>query len=575
MDRFWLAQYPSAVPADIDPFEIDTLKSLIEDACGRFADRIAYHSMGTSITYRELEAQSRAFGAWLQQRAGLKSGDRIAIMLPNLLQYPIAMFGALRAGLTVVNTNPLYTASELEHQLKDSGALAVVVLENFAATLQQALPQTRVRQIIVTGVGDLLQWPKGAIVNFVLRHVHKKVPRWLIPEAHGFRQVLADSRHLRLLPVNLDRNDIAYLQYTGGTTGVAKGAMLTHANMVANILQSRAWFQQVALDRVTFVCALPLYHIFSLTGNCWLFASLGGAGVLIANPRDFPGFIKELRRHRPMFFMGVNTLFNALMHTPGFAQLDFSQLVATVAGGMALQSSVATRWKEITGCTLSQGWGLTEASPVGCVTKLVGPDSDFNGSIGLPVPSTELTIRDDEGGVLPIGAVGEICLRGPQVMRGYWQRPEETEKVMLPEGWLRTGDIGRFDERGFVFIEDRKKDMIIVSGFKVYPNEIEDVIAKCPGVLEVAAVAQADEHSGEVVALFIVRKDPALSEQSLQDYAQQYLTGYKRPAAIYFRDQLPKTNVGKILRRELRDELAKSGEGGKAAEKGSETVSGT
>jgi long-chain acyl-CoA synthetase len=575
MDRFWLAQYPSAVPADIDPFEIDTLKSLIEDACGRFADRIAYHSMGTSITYRELEAQSRAFGAWLQQRAGLKSGDRIAIMLPNLLQYPIAMFGALRAGLTVVNTNPLYTASELEHQLKDSGALAVVVLENFAATLQQALPQTRVRQIIVTGVGDLLQWPKGAIVNFVLRHVHKKVPRWLIPEAHGFRQVLADSRHLRLLPVNLDRNDIAYLQYTGGTTGVAKGAMLTHANMVANILQARAWFQQVALDRVTFVCALPLYHIFSLTGNCWLFASLGGAGVLIANPRDFPGFIKELRRHRPMFFMGVNTLFNALMHTPGFAQLDFSQLVATVAGGMALQSSVATRWKEITGCTLSQGWGLTEASPVGCVTKLVGPDSDFNGSIGLPVPSTELTIRDDEGGVLPIGAVGEICLRGPQVMRGYWQRPEETEKVMLPEGWLRTGDIGRFDERGFVFIEDRKKDMIIVSGFKVYPNEIEDVIAKCPGVLEVAAVAQADEHSGEVVALFIVRKDPALSEQSLQDYAQQYLTGYKRPAAIYFRDQLPKTNVGKILRRELRDELAKSREGGKAAEKGSETVSGT
>ena len=575
MDRFWLAQYPSAVPADIDPFEIDTLKSLIEDACGRFADRIAYHSMGTSITYRELEAQSRAFGAWLQQRAGLKSGDRIAIMLPNLLQYPIAMFGALRAGLTVVNTNPLYTASELEHQLKDSGALAVVVLENFAATLQQALPQTRVRQIIVTGVGDLLQWPKGALVNFVLRHVHKKVPRWLIPEAHGFRQVLADSRHLRLLPVNLDRNDIAYLQYTGGTTGVAKGAMLTHANMVANILQARAWFQQVALDRVTFVCALPLYHIFSLTGNCWLFASLGGAGVLIANPRDFPGFIKELRRHRPMFFMGVNTLFNALMHTPGFAQLDFSQLVATVAGGMALQSSVATRWKEITGCTLSQGWGLTEASPVGCVTKLVGPDSDFNGSIGLPVPSTELTIRDDEGGVLPIGAVGEICLRGPQVMRGYWQRPEETEKVMLPEGWLRTGDIGRFDERGFVFIEDRKKDMIIVSGFKVYPNEIEDVIAKCPGVLEVAAVAQADEHSGEVVALFIVRKDPALSEQSLQDYAQQYLTGYKRPAAIYFRDQLPKTNVGKILRRELRDELAKSREAGKAAEKGSETVSGT
>jgi long-chain acyl-CoA synthetase len=558
MDRFWLPQYPPSVPADIDPFEIDSLKSLIEDACGRYADRIAYHSMGTSISYRQLEQRSRAFGAWLQHNAGLKSGDRIAIMLPNLLQYPIAMFGALRAGLTVVNTNPLYTATELEHQLRDSGAAAVVVLENFAATLQQALPATSVRQVIVTGVGDMLNWPKGAIVNLVLRHVHKKVPHWVIPEAHSFRKIIDQGRDLRLLPVNLDRNDLAYLQYTGGTTGVAKGAMLTHGNMVANILQSRAWFQQVALEQLTFVCALPLYHIFSLTGNCWLFASLGGTGLMIANPRDFKAFIKELRRHPPMFFLGVNTLFNALMHTPGFAQLDFSRLVVTLAGGMALQSSVAARWKELTGCTLSQGWGLTEASPVGCVTTLTGPDAEFNGSIGLPVPSTELTIRDDDGRALAIGAVGEICLRGPQVMRGYWQRPDETEKVMLPEGWLRTGDIGRFDERGFVFIEDRKKDMIIVSGFKVYPNEIEDQIAKCPGVLEVAAVAQADEHSGEVVALFIVKKDPSLTEQAVTHFAHQCLTAYKRPAAIYFREQLPKTNVGKILRRELRDELAKS-----------------
>jgi long-chain acyl-CoA synthetase len=558
MDRFWLPQYPPAVPADIDPFEIDSLKALIEDACSRYAQRIAYHSMGKAMTYRELDRHSRAFGAWLQHRAGLKSGDRIAIMLPNLLQYPIAMFGALRAGLTVVNTNPLYTATELEHQLKDSGAVAVVVLENFAATLEQALPETRVRQVIVTGVGDMLRWPKGAIVNFVLRHVHRKVPRWVIPEAHGFRQVLDQGRRLRLLPVNLDRSDLAYLQYTGGTTGVAKGAMLTHGNLVANILQSRAWFQQVALDRVTFFCALPLYHIFSLTENCWLFASLGGTGLLVANPRDFAGFIKDLRRHPPMVFLGVNTLFNALMNTPGFEQLDFSRLVLTLAGGMALQSSVATRWKQITGCTLNQGWGLTEASPLGCAAPLTGPDAEFNGSIGLPVPSTELTIRDDDGRVLPIGAVGEICLRGPQVMRGYWQRPEETEKVMLPEGWLRTGDIGRFDERGFVFIEDRKKDMIIVSGFKVYPNEIEDQIAKCPGVLEVAAVAQTDEHSGEVVALFVVRNDSSLTEQAVKDYAHQYLTGYKRPQAIYFRDQLPKTNVGKILRRALRDELAKS-----------------
>jgi long-chain acyl-CoA synthetase len=558
MDRFWLPQYPPSVPADIDPFEIESLKSLIEDACVRYADRIAYHSMGTSITYREVEVRSRAFGAWLQHSAGLKSGDRISIMLPNLLQFPIAMFGALRAGLTVVNTNPLYTVPELQHQLQDSGAAAVVVLENFAATLQQALPDTRVRQVIVTGVGDMLNWPKGAVVNFALRHLQKKVPSWMIPAAHSFRQVIEQGRGLRLLPVNLDRNDLAYLQYTGGTTGIAKGAMLTHGNMVANILQSRAWFQQVALDRVSYVCALPLYHIFSLTANCWLFASLGGTGVLIVNPRDFPAFVKELARHRPMFFMGVNTLFNALMNTPGFAQLDFSRLVATVAGGMALQSSVAARWKQITGCILSQGWGLTEASPVGCMSKLVGPDAEFNGSVGLPVPSTELTIRDDEGRALPIGASGEICLRGPQVMSGYWQRSDETAKVMLPEGWLRTGDIGRFDERGFVFIEDRKKDMIIVSGFKVFPNEVEDEIAKCPGVVEVAAVAQADEHSGEVVALFVVRKDASVTEDVLKDFAHRSLTAYKRPAAIYFRDQLPKSNVGKILRRELRDELAKS-----------------
>jgi long-chain acyl-CoA synthetase len=557
MDRFWLKQYPPGVPADVDVFAFDSLKAMIEGACERFADRIAYHCMGTGISYRELEARSRAFGAWLQHRAGLKPGDRIAIMLPNVLQYPIAMFGALRAGLVVVNTNPLYTASELEHQLKDSGAVAVVVLENFAATLEQALPATSVRQVIVTGVGDQLHWPKGPIVNAVLRYVHKKVPRWHIPEARSFRQVLAQGRALQLQPVSLDHQDLAYLQYTGGTTGVAKGAMLTHGNMVANVLQSRAWFQQVALDTTTFVCALPLYHIFSLTANCLLFGSIGGTGLLIVNPRDFPAFVKDLQRHKPMFFMGVNTLFNALMNTPGFNDIDFSKLVATVAGGMALQSSVAARWQQITGCVLSQGWGLTEASPVGCVTPLIGPHAKFTGSIGLPVPSTELTIRDDDGRELSIGGIGEICLRGPQVMRGYWNRPEETAKVMLPHGWLRTGDIGRFDEIGLVYIEDRKKDMIIVSGFKVYANEIEDVVARCPGVLEVAAVAQADEHSGEVVAVFVVRKDPSLTEQTIKDFCHQYLTGYKRPQAVYFRDELPKTNVGKILRRALRDELAK------------------
>jgi long-chain acyl-CoA synthetase len=554
MDRFWLAQYPPGVAPDVDVSTYGSLKALIESSCERYADRIAFHSMGTTLSYGELEANSRAFGAWLQHH-GLKPGERIAIMLPNLLQYPIAMFGALRAGLVIVNTNPLYTATELSHQLKDSGASAVLVLENFAATVAQALPDSNVRVVIVTGVGDMLRWPKGLIVNAALRYIHKRVPRWHIDGAHRFHDVLREGRSLQLLPVSLNHDDLAYLQYTGGTTGVAKGAMLTHGNMVANVLQARAWFEQVELDNMSYVCALPLYHIFSLTANCLLFASLGGRGLLIVNPRDFAAFVKDLKHHRPMFFMGVNTLFNALMNTPGFEQIDFSRLVATVAGGMALQSSVAERWRQITGCVITQGWGLTEASPVGCVNPLVGPDAGFTGSIGLPVPSTDLTIRDDEGRELGIGAVGEICLRGPQVMRGYWNRPDETAKVMLPDGWLRTGDIGRIDERGYVFIEDRKKDMIIVSGFKVYPNEIEDVVARCPGVLEVAAVAQPDEHSGEVVALFVVRKDPALTAETIRECCHRYLTGYKRPQAIYFRDELPKTNVGKILRRALRDEL--------------------
>jgi long-chain acyl-CoA synthetase len=558
VERFWLPQYPPGVVADVDVNQLSSLKELIEQSCERFADRVAYISMGTPITFRDLEQRSRAFGAWLQHRAGMKTGDRIAIMLPNLLQYPIAMFGALRAGFVVVNTNPLYTVSELRHQLADSGATAVLVLENFAATLAQALPGTSVRTVIVSSVGEQLHFPKGLMVDAVIRHVQKKVPRWHIEGARRLKDVLSEGRALELEAVDLTHDDLAYLQYTGGTTGVAKGAMLSHGNMVANVLQSRAWFVQVELEDITYICALPLYHIFSLTANCLLFALVGGSGLLIVNPRDFPAFVKDLQAHRPMFFMGVNTLFNALMHTPGFERIDFSRLKATVAGGMALQSAVAERWQQITGCVVSQGWGLTEASPVGCVTTLVGPYAKFNGSVGLPVPSTELTIRDDEGHELPIGAVGEICLRGPQIMRGYWNRPDETANVMLPDGWLRTGDIGRFDELGFVYIEDRKKDMIIVSGFKVYPNEIEDVLARCPGVLEVAAVSKADEHSGEVVALFVVRKDTSLTEQAIKDYAHQYLTGYKRPAAIYFRDELPKTNVGKILRRSLRDELAKN-----------------
>jgi long-chain acyl-CoA synthetase len=552
MDRFWIKQYPPGTPADIDPNEYQSLKALIELSCKKFAERVAYLQMDHRLSYAELDRLSTRFAAWLQAQ-GLKRGDRIAIMLPNILQYPIVMCGALRAGLVVVNTNPLYTESEVEYQLRDSGAAALVVLENFASTVQQALPKTSVKHVVVTAVGDLLPFPKGTLVNFVLRYIQRKVPGWKIPAAHLLPEILQSASET-IEPVSLGHEDIAFLQYTGGTTGVSKGAMLTHGNLVANVLQSRAWFKQVEIDNTTYVCALPLYHIFSLTANCLLFTSLGGAGHLIANPRDFKGFVKELRTHPPMFFMGVNTLFNALLNTPGFDSLNFSRLVATVGGGMAVQRAVAERWKQVTGCEVTQGWGLTEASPAGCVNPLVGVG--FTGAIGLPLPSTEITIRDDDGKPLGINEVGEICLRGPQVMRGYWQRPEETAKVMLPDGWLRTGDIGRMDERGYVFIEDRKKDIIIVSGFKVFPNEVEDVVAHHPGVAEVAAVAQPDPKSGETVALFVVRKDAALTAQALMDYCHKYLTGYKVPRHIYFRKELPKTNVGKILRKELRNELA-------------------
>ena len=552
MDRFWIKQYPPGTPADIDPNEYPSLKALIELSCKKFADRTAYLQMGHRLSYAQVERLSGRFAAWLQGQ-GLRRGDRIAIMLPNVLQYPVVMFGALRAGLTVVNTNPLYTKTELEYQLHDSGAAALVVLENFAAVVQQALPATSVRHVVVTAVGDMLPFPKGAVVNFVLRYLYRKVPAWNLPAAHRLKAVLASGPDTPE-PVTVDHDDIAYLQYTGGTTGVSKGAMLTHGNMIANILQARAWFKQVELENTTYVCALPLYHIFSLTANCLLFTSLGGVGHLIANPRDFKGFVKELREHPPMFFMGVNTLFNALMNTPGFDALDFSHLVATVGGGMAVQRAVAERWKQITGCEITQGWGLTEASPAGCVNPLVGVS--FTGAIGLPLPSTEVTIRDDDGKELAISEIGEICLRGPQVMRGYWQRPDETAKVMLPDGWLRTGDIGRMDERGYVFIEDRKKDIIIVSGFKVFPNEVEDVVAHLPGVAEVAAVAQPDERSGETVALFVVKKDPALTAEAIMEHCHKYLTGYKLPHHIYVRTELPKTNVGKSLRKALRNELA-------------------
>jgi long-chain acyl-CoA synthetase len=555
MNKPWLKSYPPGVPAEINYHEYGSLLEVVDEACQRFAAQPAYTSMGRTITYAQYKDLARDFAAWLQTAAKLRKGDRIALMLPNVLQYPIALYAALQAGLTIVNTNPLYTARELEHQLKDSGAKAIVILENFAHTLQAVIDKTDVRTVIVTGVGDQLHWPKSAIVNLVVKHVQKKVPHWELPGATGFNTALADGKYLGLERAQLGHDDIAFLQYTGGTTGVAKGAMLTHRNMVANVLQSAAWIGSSSkLGRDLIVTPLPLYHIFALTANWMVFQKLGAQNVLIANPRDFPAFVKEMSKYKFTYISGVNTLFNALLHTPGFDKLDFSELRITLGGGMAVQRAVAEMWKRVTGCRLSQAWGLTETSPAACINPFT---EEFNGSIGLPISSTEIGIRDDAGKELALGEVGEICVRGPQVMAGYWKCDAETAQVMLPGGWLRTGDIGRIDEGGFVYIEDRKKDMILVSGFNVYPNEVEGVIATHPGVLEVAAVAQKDERAGEVVALFVVPKDPSLTEQQVVDHARTQLTGYKVPKHVYFRKELPKTNVGKILRRALRDELAK------------------
>jgi long-chain acyl-CoA synthetase len=553
LDRNWLNQYPPGVPADIDPDTYASLKDVIEEAFVTHRPLPSFTNMGATLTYAQLDELSRAFAAWLQHKSGLAKGDRVALMMPNILQYPIALFGVLRAGMVVVNTNPLYTPRELEHQLTDSGAKAIVVVENFAHVLEAVLARTELKQVLVTGIGDLLSSAKGFIVNFALRHVRKQVPPWKMPGSLSFKSALGTGLGLKLQPVDLGHDDIAFLQYTGGTTGVAKAAVLTHRNMVANLLQAMAWIKpalQAGGGRVV-ITALPLYHIFALTSNCLAFLPLGARNVLITNPRDFPGFVAELKKYKFNFISGVNTLLNALLHTPGFDKVDFSGLRVTFAGGMAVQSVVAARWKEVTGNTVSQGWGLTETSPVATANPIGLP---FNGSIGLPVSSTDISIRDDAGRELAVNEVGEICVFGPQVMRGYWNRPDETENVMLGD-WLRTGDIGRMDAQGFVFIEDRKKDMILVSGFNVYPNEVEGVAAKHPGVLEVAAVAQADESSGEVVALFVVKKDPNLTAEALIAFCRTELTAYKVPKHVYFRSELPKTNVGKILRRALRDEL--------------------
>lgn len=556
MSKPWLASYPPGVPAEIDSNRYRSLAHMAEESFASFAERTAYVQMDKSLTFGELDRQSRAFGAWLQQRAGIQRGDRVAIMMPNVLQYPIALFGVLRAGGTVVNTNPLYTARELRHQLVDSGAEVIVILENFAHVLEEVISQTSVRKVVITSVGELLGFPKGAIVDFVVRHVRKAVPAWNLPGAQRFRQVLAEGAPLSLQPMDLNHDDLAFLQYTGGTTGVSKGAMLSHGNMVANVMQSSAWTEWALPQNEPgiSITALPLYHIFALTANCIVFLRLGWTNILITNPRDFPGFVKELKKYPFTYIAGVNTLFNALLHTPGFEQVDFSKLRCSLGGGMAVQRAVAEHWKRVTGNVLTQAWGLTETSPGACINPI---DEDFNDSIGLPISSTEVGIADDAGNMLPIGEVGEICVRGPQVMKGYYNRPEETAKVMLPGGWLRTGDIGRMNDKGYVFIEDRKKDMINVSGFNVYPNEVEGVAVTHPGILEAAAVAKADEKSGEVVALFVVRKDPSLTEEDVIEHCRTALTGYKIPRHVYFRKELPKTNVGKILRRELRDEAQK------------------
>jgi long-chain acyl-CoA synthetase len=564
MERIWLKSYLPGMAADIDPNALRSLKQMAEQSFQKFPQRPAYIQMGKALTYGELDRQSRDFGAWLQNVAGLKRGERIAIMLPNVLQYPIAMFAALRAGLTVVNTNPLYTAPELEHQLKDAGCTAIVVLENFAHVLEAVLPRTAVRHVITTSVGERLGFPKSLIVDFVVRRVRKQVPPWRLKGAVNFSAALAAGRHQKLQDLELTHDDVAFLQYTGGTTGVAKGAVLTHGNICSNLLQASAWIDpflpSTAEATQYLITPIPLYHIFALTANCMLFMRLGWTNVLITNPRDFKGFVAELRRYPFAYLSGVNTLFNALLHTSGFETVDFSHLKITLGGGMAVQETVAKRWKAATGNPLTQAWGLTETSPGACINL---PFEDFNGSIGLPIASTEISIRDEAGAEVVLGAPGEICVRGPQVMRGYWNRPDETAMVMLPDGWLRTGDIGHMDERGYVFIEDRKKDMILVSGFNVYPNEVEAVVAAIPGVVEAAAVAQADEHSGEVVAVFVVTKDPALTERMIIDKCRESLTGYKLPRHVYFRKELPKSNVGKILRRVLRDSLVQQPAGQK------------
>jgi long-chain acyl-CoA synthetase len=556
MDKFWLKSYPKGVPADIDYTQYRSLVHLLEEAFRKYAARNAYVCMDKFMTYAEVDALSKKLGAWLQGK-GLQKGARVALMMPNVLQYPVAIAAVLRAGYTVVNVNPLYTPRELEHQLNDSGAEAITILENFATTLEQVLGKTRIKHIVVASMGEMLGGVKGMIVNFVVRNVKKMVPAFSLPNAVSFKRALSEGAGMTLKPVELGHDDVAFLQYTGGTTGVSKGATLTHRNVIANVLQNEAWAQpalnkEPKVETMTIVCALPLYHIFALTACCLMGTRLGGMNILIPNPRDIPGFIKELSKYKVNMLPAVNTLYNGLLNNPDFAKLDFSELKICNGGGMAVQQAVNDKWLKITGCSIIEGYGLSETAPV--ATANPADATEFSGNIGLPIPSTEIAILDDDGNPVPLGQPGEIGIRGPQVMAGYWNRPDETAKVMTADGFFKSGDVGIMDARGYVKIVDRKKDMILVSGFNVYPNEIEGVVAAHPGVLECACIGVPDANSGEAVKLFVVRKDPSLTAEQLMDYCKEQFTAYKKPKYIEFRDDLPKTNVGKILRRELRDE---------------------
>ncbi|MGO1072842.1 long-chain fatty acid--CoA ligase [Lysobacter sp. CA199] len=550
-ERPWLAHYPQGVPAQIDVDEFPSVVSVLENAIENYRDRPAFSNFGKELTYGDIDRLSAQFAAYLLGELKLKKGDRVAIMMPNCLQYPIATFGVLRAGLTVVNTNPMYTPRELKHQLDDSGAKVIFVLDNFGKTVQDVVLGTDVK-VITTGLGDMVGGLKGMFLNFAVKYIKKKVPDYDIPGAVRFRDTLTLGQMHKLPTVEISPDDIAFLQYTGGTTGVAKGAMLTHRNLVANMQQAAAWVGGNAeLGKEIIITALPLYHIFALTANGLVFMKFGGLNHMITDPRDMPAFVKELKKTPFTAITGVNTLFNGLLNTPGFSEVDFSKLHLTLGGGMAVQRSVADRWKQVTGITLIEAYGLTETSPAACINPM---DLEaYNGAIGFPISSTDACVKDEEGRMLAMGEVGELCIKGPQVMKGYWQKPEETAKVIDEDGWLHTGDMAKMDEKGFFYIVDRKKDMILVSGFNVYPNEIEDVIAMMPGVLEVAAVGVPDDKSGEAVKVVIVKKDQALTAEDVKAHARANLTGYKHPKFVEFRKELPKTNVGKILRRELRD----------------------